>query len=142
AGSRTVTTSGTTATLTEAGVIANGTATGLTKAGPGTLALSGTNTYTGPTTIIGGTLQLSTDPGSINTSSGITVNGAGARLNQLSSVNVTPLVTLTKGSVDGTTTINTVQVGNGTGGVVTHGNNTTSPLAIGSLTFNGAANIN
>ena len=47
------------ANLTIGSVIANnGGATGLTKAGPGTLTLTGSNTYSGATTIGAGTLQV------------------------------------------------------------------------------------
>jgi len=83
AGSGTVTNSGVArpATLTEggdntstlfSGVIQDGSsATALTKAGNGTLTLSGANTYSGATTIVGGTLVVN---GSIASSSLTTVN--------------------------------------------------------------------
>ena len=87
AGSGTVTNSGgaSPATLTEggdntstlfSGIIQDGSSTtALTKAGSGTLTLSGTNTYTGATTIDGGTLVVN---GSIASSSLTTVNTGGA----------------------------------------------------------------
>ncbi len=50
---------------------------GLIKSGNGVMRLSGVNTYTSATTINGGTVLLS-GAGSINGSSGITVNGSGA----------------------------------------------------------------
>jgi autotransporter-associated beta strand protein len=54
--------------------------TGLILNGPGTLLLTATNTYTGPTTINSGTLQLGNgtagNDGTIANSSGITDNGA------------------------------------------------------------------
>lgn len=46
-------------TLTASGII-SGTSVGLTKAGPGTLTLSGANSYDGTTTIFGGTLVADT----------------------------------------------------------------------------------
>jgi autotransporter-associated beta strand protein len=50
-----------------AGVIANGNGTvALTKVGTGTLTLSATNTYSGGTTVLGGTLQMSTVSGSFS----------------------------------------------------------------------------
>jgi autotransporter-associated beta strand protein len=55
AGNRTVTANA--STLTIGGIISNGTATGLTKAGGGTMILSGNNAYTGTTGINAGTLQ-------------------------------------------------------------------------------------
>ena len=140
AGSRTVTAGGT-GVLTEAGVIGSGTATGFTKAGTGTIALSNTNTYGGATLISGGTLQLS-GAGSIEASSGITVNGANARLLQTSTVPIVAHpVALTLGKVDGTTTIDTVNAASAAGAIVTHGNGTVTPITINNLTFAGAGTV-
>jgi autotransporter-associated beta strand protein len=75
---------------------ASGGARGLTKLGNGTLALSASNTYSGPTTIAQGTLSVTA--GDINASSGIGV-AAGALLAYNSS---TPLTALT--SLNGTGT--------------------------------------
>ena len=52
---------------------------GITKLGPGTLTLSGANTYTGTTTISGGTLR-SVNNGALATTSAVTVNNAGSTL--------------------------------------------------------------
>jgi len=117
-------------------------AVGIIKTGSGLMSLTGTNAYTGATSVSNGTLLLS-GAGSINGSSGITINGAGAKLIQTSSAAVTPTITLTTGTLDGTGTISTVNVGAGTGGIITNGNGTAgAALTIGALTFGGAANIN
>ncbi len=79
AGARTITTNGS-GTLTLSGVIKNGTATGLTKAGTGNLTLGGVNTYTGTTTVTDGTLNVGV-AGAINSASAVTVNGSSAVLN-------------------------------------------------------------
>ena len=70
------------ATLIVGGTIApnGGTATyGLTKAGPGTLRLTGVNTYSGPTTVSAGTLQVNgaLDPTSVVTVAGGRLGGTG-----------------------------------------------------------------
>lgn len=71
-GNRTLTVSNTNGTVLT-GVVSNG---GLTKAGTTTLTLTGTNTYTGPTLISEGRLQIGngTVDGSIDTTSGIVNN--------------------------------------------------------------------
>ena len=84
----------------------------------------------------GGTLLLS-GTGSVNTSSGITINGSRAKFAQSSSTAVSVPVTVTTGTLDGTTTVNTVVVTAGTGGIIANGNGTTNALTIGSLTFDG-----
>ena len=67
-------------TLNVTGFFRNGgnngaTAYGLNLAGNGTMILAGADTYTGPTNVNGGTLQLG-NVGAINNSSALTVNGA------------------------------------------------------------------
>ena len=140
----------------------SGTDGGLKKLGTGTLTLSGAGSYWygptvvtagtlavtnplsgfGATTVSGGTLLLS-GTGDINPSSGITINGTGAKLVQNSSTALTPNVTVTKGILDGTGTITSiVTVGNGTGGIIANGNGGTGALTIGTLTFDGVGTIN
>jgi autotransporter-associated beta strand protein len=130
------------ATLGTVNIAANNTNGGLTKLGLGTLTLSGTNTYAGATTVSAGTLVLDAT-GSINNTSAITINGAGAKLVQANATTpVTRTVNVTNGALDGTGTVNSVVVENGTGGSITNGNGTTGVLTIGSLTFSGAGALN
>ena len=51
---------------------------GLSKGGPGTLLLSGSNTYSGPTTVSGGTLQGSVGAGNFPATTSIAVNAGAA----------------------------------------------------------------
>lgn len=90
-GTRTITT--TAGTLTIATTISNG---GLSKAGAGTLALSGNNTYASATTVSAGTLLISAG-GSINSSANITVS-SGATIQNANGASVTPALTLTEGA--------------------------------------------
>ena len=123
------------------GGVISGTGT-VTKTGAGTQTLTGTNTYGGTTTVSAGTLTLS-GTGAINGSSGITVSGSGAKLLQTSSVAITPTVTLTQGTLTGSGTVNTVNVGDATGGIISNNNGVEgAALTIGALTFNGAATVN
>jgi len=102
-----------------------------------TVSISGaTSTYSGPTSVNGGTLAV-IGAGSINTTSGITVNGQSARYLHTSSVASTPAITVTRGTLDGTGSVGAVTVGNGLGGVVTNGNGGASALTLSSLTFSG-----
>ncbi len=76
--SRTITTNA--GVLTLGGIISDGTtATGLTKAGPGTLTLSGVNTFSGQTSVTGGTLNfgVTTNLGNASATNTIALSGGG-----------------------------------------------------------------
>ena len=129
------------ATITGAAPTAN-TSGGLTKSGAGALTLNGNSSYTGATLVSAGTLVMGAAGGSINSSSSININGAGAKMVQNSFATVTPAVTLTNGTIDGTGTYDNVTVISGAGNVVANGNGTTAPVYFNTLSFNNAATVN
>ena len=100
--------------LTTFSGVVGGTGFGLTKTGKGILALSNTETYTGPTTVSNGTLQVN---GSLDASSAVTVNSNGI-LAGTGTVNDAVTVdaggTLAPGASIGTLTLN--------GGLILNGN--------------------
>ena len=135
---------GNTGAIGGAATLVANTSGGMTFAGSGSgvTTLNSVNTYTGPTTVSSGTLLMGPS-GSINTSSNIIINGSGARLAQNSFTSLTPAVTVTNGTLDGTGTVaSVVTVGNGTGGIIANGGGGTGALTIDTLTFSGVASMN
>jgi autotransporter-associated beta strand protein len=126
---------------TVAGVISNGgvTAAGLTKAGAGTLTLSGTNTYTGATTISAGTLALGAG-NVLSDLTAVTINGGtfdlGGRDETVDSIN------MSSGSLlRGSGALTLANASSFTGGTVTEANigsriNVAGLLTLGAVTFN------
>jgi fibronectin-binding autotransporter adhesin len=101
-GNRVLELSGTsTGANTVSGSISNGTATlSITKSGTGTWTITnGTNSYTGATNVNAGTFAVSTTA-SINTSSGVNINGGDFRYN--ATTNLSPTVTFNSGTISGT----------------------------------------
>ena len=145
---RTVTVQNADTTLTVGGVISNGTnsttpTTALTKAGAGTLKLTGQNTYTGPTTITAGTLEIGNDVetglvgGSINSSSGMEIaNGAELKYNSLTPLTANVSFGVNGGTISGTGQINS-QVVAGDHTFLAPGNSPGSQTYAGGLTLLG-----
>lgn len=112
--------------------------------GPGTVTIDsagGTSTYTGATTVASGTLLLN-GAGNINTTSGITINGASAKYTHSSSVASTRAITLTRGTLDGTGSVGAVTVADNAAATVTNGAGGTTALTLASLSFSGDATLN
>jgi fibronectin-binding autotransporter adhesin len=86
---------------------------GITKLGSGMLTLTGSSSYTGPTRVSSGVLAVGA-AGSLNSTSGITVNGSTAWLAYNSATALSQSLTLTQGTLSGTGTIGTaVSIGSG-----------------------------
>jgi fibronectin-binding autotransporter adhesin len=112
-------------------VVYGGTISGagtLTKAAAGSLTLSAAQTYTGATTITGGSLVIGS-AGSVNTSSGVTINGGELKYN--SSTALTAPLTFTQGKLSGTGSIATPVIA-GANDILSPGNSPgTQPFTAG-----------
>jgi fibronectin-binding autotransporter adhesin len=126
-------------TVTEGSTFAStiGGTGGVTQLGGGNLILNASNGYQGATLVSAGTLTVSGAAGAINSSSGVTINGSGAKFVQTSSVAGTIPITVTNGTLDGTGTVGAVSAG--PAGIIANGAGTTGALNVGSVTFTGAS---
>jgi autotransporter-associated beta strand protein len=118
AGNKTLTLTGTSTAANSIDSIA-GTGVSVNKTGSGLWRLTGNNSYTGATTVSAGQLHVSA--GNINSSSGITLNGATAELRYNSATALSAPLTLTQGTISGTGTIGTAVTVN-TSDVISPGN--------------------
>jgi autotransporter-associated beta strand protein len=144
---RIVTTNGANA-LTVGGVITdNGGSLSLTKAGPGTLIVTGASTYTGGTIVNAGTLQTTVNPGAGTTS--LVVN-TGATLNLTAGLTFTDTLT-GAGTVTMNSTASIPDFGDASGFSGTYFHNSTSgstafePTAtttVGTVTFSNSTSAN
>ena len=131
------------ASLTVSGNISGGTVA-LTKSGNGTLTLSGTNTYSGPTTLTGGELVVSssTNLGDASGTNGVNLDGGTLKiLAPFTSPASRPWTMLASTTLD--TTANTVEIDgvlNGTGTLTDTGGGTL--LLTADNGFTGAVKIN
>lgn len=107
----------------------------------GTATLAGTNTYTGATTVNAGTLTLN-GPNTLDSSSGVSIDGSTAKLVVDAYGTVVPSVTLTQGAVDGNGLIDSLTVADSVGNTVSAGAGADTYLEFDSLTFQGSATLN
>ena len=122
---------------TFSGVLSNPAGTlAIQKTGSGAQVLSGVNSFTGATSVTGGILRIGST-GSINATSGITVNGAGAELRYDSATPLTQPLTLTQGKLSGSGSIGTALVV-GSGAVISPGNSPGTLTASAGSTWNTA----
>ncbi len=120
-----------------------GTNTSLTHIGGGTLTLGAVNPYSGRTTLNGGTLVVGS-ASTINSSSGVYINGGTFRYNNTTTA-LTPATTLNAGTLTGTgaVTLGAVTVADNLGAIIANNNGAAgAALTTGNLSFNGAASLN
>jgi autotransporter-associated beta strand protein len=132
---------GTGVTNTYSGVISDGSQLSLTKTGLGTQVLTGTNTYSGATTIRTGMLSIGST-GTINSTSGVTIGTASTaattEFKYNSTTALTQAVSFAAGSTGGTLSgSGTINVGVN----VTAGNTLAIGNSIGEMTFGGNLEI-
>ena len=123
ANARTLTLGGTAAGNSFSGNIGNsggGGLVSLAKANSGSWTLSGSNTYSGSTSITGGLLEV-VSTGRFTATTGITLNGSNAEFRYNSATALARPFTLTQGTLSGTGTINTA-VSVGTNAILSPGN--------------------
>ena len=139
-----ITAGATTLTLTAASANTTG---ALTKVGPGVLLLSGSNAYTGLTTVAAGTLRYGAS--NVLSNGGVTVDGGTFDIATFSDVVGT--VTLVNGSVAGTTGVldgTSYAVQNGTASAILAGPGALTKATVGTVTLSavntyaGATTIN
>jgi|GEM_PF-2556032 len=119
---KTLTINGTNATpLTYVGIISGNVTSNIIKTGSGTQALTNVNTYQGSTSVTGGTFNIA-GAGSINSTSGISINGTGAIFKYDSSVALNKQVTF--GASGGTFIYNENSSGYSGGTLTIAGNST------------------
>lgn len=153
-GANTLTLAGSTPTITVSGLAADRTATissviagtqGLTKAGDGTLVLSGLNTYTGLTTATAGTLTINgnaiktgilVNGGTMNVNSGNTLSG-GVTVNS-GTLNLLGANTYSAGTTINGGTVNAAIAGAlGSGNLVNNGTLNLTATTAGDITYTG-----
>jgi autotransporter-associated beta strand protein len=106
----------------------------LTKANPGTVVLSGVNTYTGPTTVSAGTLTVASS-GTINNTSEVLIGAGNFKYNSSTALSRPVSFSATGGTLSGTGTITRPVI-------VTSGNTLSPGASAGPIYFSSGLTIN